>query len=248
MTGQLEYQIQLRQTAEWETYLLNHSGLPGPRANLELAYAAAREDHSGRLLPYLNLSDTDAPVNSPQVFLLVCAVLSLANPILAGEEQYLKILRVYASDTRWRVREAVAMTFQEIGVENIDLVISTLSSWVAGNWYEKRAAAAALAEPKLLNSPAVTHTLLIWLDSMTASILLEENRKTDSFTAFRKGMGYAWSVAVSHLPQEGKKIMQKWFGINDKDIRWIMRENLKKNRLQNMDPVWVADALAFINS
>jgi len=33
--------------------------------------------------------------------------------------------------------------------------------------------------------------------------------------------------------------MQKWLASSDKDVRWIMRENLKKNRLIKMDPVWV---------
>jgi hypothetical protein len=38
--------------------------------------------------------------------------------------------------------------------------------------------------------------------------------------------------------------MSRWFSTSDADIRWIMRENLKKNRLTRMDPVWVAEAQA----
>ncbi|MEQ8155057.1 MAG: hypothetical protein ABRQ25_09290 [Clostridiaceae bacterium] len=39
-------------------------------------------------------------------------------------------------------------------------------------------------------------------------------------------------------PDSGKKLMEKWFFSNDPDIRWIMRENLKKNRLHKLDPAW----------
>ena len=34
--------------------------------------------------------------------------------------------------------------------------------------------------------------------------------------------------------------MEKWLASPDPDIRWIMRENLKKNRLVKMDAAWVA--------
>jgi hypothetical protein len=29
----------------------------------------------------------------------------------------------------------------------------------------------------------------------------------------------------------------------DKDIRWMMKENLKKNRLIKMDPAWVEECM-----
>jgi hypothetical protein len=45
-------------------------------------------------------------------------------------------------------------------------------------------------------------------------------------------------VAVAALPDKGKKCMERWFSSVDKDIRWIMRENLKKNRLMRMDSNW----------
>jgi hypothetical protein len=35
-------------------------------------------------------------------------------------------------------------------------------------------------------------------------------------------------------------MMEKWLASEDKDIRWLMRENLKKNRLLKADPRWVA--------
>ena len=34
--------------------------------------------------------------------------------------------------------------------------------------------------------------------------------------------------------------MEKWLESEDPDVRWIMRENLKKSRLARMDAAWVA--------
>ena len=47
-------------------------------------------------------------------------------------------------------------------------------------------------------------------------------------------------MAAAALPGEGKKAMEKWFASEDKDVRWIMRENLKKNRLIKVDQKWAA--------
>jgi hypothetical protein len=33
--------------------------------------------------------------------------------------------------------------------------------------------------------------------------------------------------------------MERWLTVPDKDVRWIMRENLKKDRLRRVDAAWV---------
>jgi hypothetical protein len=33
--------------------------------------------------------------------------------------------------------------------------------------------------------------------------------------------------------------MENWFSHDDKDVRWIMKENLKKKRLARLDAEWV---------
>jgi len=55
----------------------------------------------------------------------------------------------------------------------------------------------------------------------------------------RKGLAYCWSVAAAALPAEGKLYMEKWFDSSDRDVNWIMRENLKKKRMERMDAGWV---------
>jgi hypothetical protein len=46
-------------------------------------------------------------------------------------------------------------------------------------------------------------------------------------------------VVVVALPEEGKPIFEKWLGSPSKDVRWVMKENLKKNRLIKMEASWV---------
>jgi hypothetical protein len=66
-----------------------------------------------------------------------------------------------------------------------------------------------------------------------------DNRSSDDFVALRKGLGYCWSVAVVTSPDEGKKLMEKWLLEPDKDVRWVMKANLRKARLARLDAEWV---------
>jgi hypothetical protein len=60
----------------------------------------------------------------------------------------------------------------------------------------------------------------------------------------RKGLGYCWSVAVAASPEEGKRMMERWFSSDDKDVLWVMKENLRKKRLARMDAEWVEEGKA----
>lgn len=134
------------------------------------------------------------------------------------------------------------MALQRLGDADMGLLVREMKSWSKGSPLEQRAAAAALCEPRLLKNSKHTHQAIRILDSITASILKIRDRRCEEFQALRKGMGYCWSVAVAALPEEGKRAMGKWFSSDDKDVRWIMRENLKKDRLARMDPRWVAES------
>ena len=153
--------------------------------------------------------------------------------------EVLKTLRPYASDPRWRIREGVAMALQRLGQVDMGSLLQEMHKWSKGNLLEKRAAAAALCEPTLLREEKHIESVLQILDEITASIQRVEDRKSDEFKALRKGLGYCWSVAVVALPEEGKKMMERWFSSNDQDVLWIMKENLKKKRLTRMDAEWV---------
>ena len=144
-----------------------------------------------------------------------------------------------AAEQHRRIREAVAMALQRLGRSSMDELLKEMDIWARGNWLEKRAAAAALCEPRLLDKRGHAERIIEILDSITATVEEAAERTGDDFNAFRKGLSYCWSVAVAALPEEGKRAMERWFGGDDKDVRWIMRENLRKKRLARMDPAWV---------
>lgn len=237
-----QYRATLKTLKGWDTFLLKESGLPGPRGNLELAQVVADLGDAGLFRRYVTYDATKAPTNSPYEFLAFCGVVGLGRLLAEGDTKELQVLRRFASDPRWRVREGVAMALQRLGDADMGLLVREMKSWSKGSPLEQRAAAAALCEPRLLKNSKHTHQAIRILDSITASILKIRDRRCEEFQALRKGMGYCWSVAVAALPEEGKRAMGKWFSSDDKDVRWIMRENLKKDRLARMDPRWVAES------
>lgn len=152
----------------------------------------------------------------------------------------LVLLRAFAADPRWRIREGAAMALQRWGDADMPGLLAEMTNWASGSPWEQRAAAAGLCEPRLLRDPAHAAAVLGILDQITATIESASDRKSDAFRTLRQGLGYCWSVAVAALPDVGKPLMEKWLASDDPDIRRILRENLKKNRLVKMDAGWVA--------
>jgi hypothetical protein len=240
MSKKESYRRSLQGLNDWVPFLIQNSGLPGPRGNLELAYVVAQEGNQKQFDHFLSFSD--ARENTPEVFVLFCGVVGLGK-LAVSQTQMFNRLHEYASDPRWRVREAVATGLQLAGDQDMDLLLREMKTWSDGNWYEKRAVAATLAEPRLLKNSKHTKQVLRILDKITACMETDDKSKDQAYKVLRQGMGYCWSVATVALPEDGKAIMEKWFSSADKDIRWMMKENLKKNRLIQMDATWVKASL-----
>ena len=238
--GKTETYLQVLKTLQdWEPYLLQESGLPGPRGNLELAQVVA--DAGNRLLfeHFLLYTPEIAPINNPHEFLAFCGVVGLGRLLAEGEVQTLEQLRPYASDPRWRMREGVAMALQRLGKHDMPSLLASMQTWSNGNWLEKRAAAAALAEPVLLHNQKEAVQALRILDRITASMENSAEAKTEEFKVLQQGLGYCWSVVVAAAPEPGKILMEKWLASPDYPIHRLMQENLKKTRLLRMDAAWV---------
>ena len=233
------YRHILRSTPDWDNYLRQESRLPGPRANIELAKAVAEEGDQGTFIRYLRYDYTSAPVNSPDEFLAYCGVLGLGKLLSKGNLEFLPTLRSCANDPRWRIREAVAMALQSLGEKDMDRLIKEMEVWCQGSWLEKRAAAATLCAPNLLQEKERAIRVLRILDSLTNALMGADDHRKEEYKIFRKGLGYCWSVAVAAYPDEGMPLIERWFSSLDPDVRWVMRENLKKIRLKRMDPNWV---------
>ena len=93
----------------------------------------------------------------------------------------------------------------------------------------------------LLGDTATAERVLAVLDRITATVRGATDRRSAEFVALRQALGYCWSVATVAAPQRGRALMEKWLADNDRDVRWIMRENLSKARLTRLDAAWVAE-------
>jgi len=234
-----DYRQILEKLDDWDDYLRAESGLPGPRGNLELAHAAADLGDRKRFEHFLSFDPGRAPVNSPDEFLAFCGVEGLGRLIAEGQPDLWPTLHACASDPRWRIREAVAMALQRVGRADMETLLDNMDTWVTGTWLEMRAVAAGLAEPVLLQEEKHILRVLAILEQITTAVENAQERD-DDFKILRQGLGYCWSVVVAALPAQGKQAMERWLSSTDKDVRWIMKENLKKKRLERMDKDWVS--------
>ena len=239
MSKVAHYRQVLRALDDWDAFLRRESGLPGPRANLELVQAVAEEGDAARFQRYLALGPEQAPVNSPQAFLAVCGVVGLGRLLAEGHQEFLATLRRCAADPRWRIREGVAMALQRLGDVDMAALLGVAEEWSRGSLLEQRAAAAAVCEPRLLGQPEHVGRVLQLLDAITASLTQVAERRSDDFRVLRQALGYCWSVAVAAWPEKGQPMMEAWLASSDRDVRWVMKENLRKNRLQRLDAAWV---------
>jgi len=238
-----DYRSTLRGLSDWEPYLRSQSGLPGPRANLELLQVTADEAAPEMIERWLAYGPDQAAENTSDVFLACCGTVALGRLLAEGQTGVLPRLRALANDPRWRVRECVAMALQRLGDANVPRLLEITSDWAGGSLLEQRAAIAAACEPRLLVSREAARSALDLLDSATQTVQNWQQRKTEEFRVLKKGLAYCWSVAIAALPEEGKTRFAAWTNTNDPDIRSILRENLKKNRLIRLDPAWVETML-----
>lgn len=239
MSKQESYRATLRSLEDWEPFVLRESGLPGPRGNLELVQALAEEGTEAQFRRWIAMDPSAAPVNSPQVVLVMGGVVGLGRLLAEGRGDVLETVRHCAADPRWRVREAVCMALQRWGERSMDELLVAMADWSRGNRLEQRAAVAGLCEPRLLREERHAAAVLRVLEHVTETLVSAPDRRSDDFRVLRQALGYCWSVAVVAWPEEGKEMVETWLASEDADVRWVMRENFKKNRLRKMDPEWV---------
>lgn len=229
---------------KWDDYLKKHSGLPGPRGNIELAKAFSQTASLMDFKKYARLDEEEAPENTPEVFLVFCGVLGIGE-YLAHEHDsgLLNMLRSLANDPRWRVREGVAMAFQTVGRKNIGRLISYAESWIKGTLLEQRAVIAGLCEPDLLHDSEVIDRVFEMLDWATASIIAYDDEQDEDYRVLQKALSYCWSVATVAKPEKGKRKIERWLKEEHPVVNRIIRTNLSKNRMKKVDKQWVEHIL-----
>ena len=230
-------------SAKVEKFIIENSNLPGPRGNLELAFAFAEiYENLDILMKWVKITEDQADVNNPKSFLAFCAVVCLGKIYtLNKNSNIISILKLSANDGRWRMREAVAFGFQFIGENDFNELKSILSEWVnESNNLEKRAILVSLAHPPFLNE-----TNAEFCFDITESILKKMD-KENNFDVLRKGLEFTISVFVAANTKCGFGFIKKWVG-KDKTIDKILKENLKKNRLVKKNSLEVNNLLSKFN-
>jgi hypothetical protein len=229
------YRVELRALKDWEPYLKKHSGLPGPRANLELVQAVGDEADADRLWRLSASSDE---------FLALCGTAGLGRVALMEPDTVMTWLRELAADPRWRVREGVAMALQRIGRESMPHLLAEMRAWAEEGPFIQRAAAAGLCEPALLKKPEDAVHVLEILDRITTSVAAAGDRRNEGFRVLRQALGYCWSVAAAAAPENARAYFEKWLRSTDKDVAWIMRSNLSKARARDLGEALAASGAA----
>lgn len=210
-----------------EAYLRANSRLPGPRANLELLARAGEEIDKA---PAMSWAGRAAGADPTDVFVISVGLVGLGRLASEGDESGLALMKRRASDDSWRVREAVAIGLQRLGDQRPRRLAEVAREWAMGSPLEARAAVAAVAEPRLLESPAAVDAALDVLEAATAKVVDLPDR------VLRQALGYAWSVVVAADPARGLPRFEAWEAraADNQDVAWIARANRSKSRLRKL--------------
>lgn len=226
--------------ADLAAFLGAHSGLPGPRGNLELADAFAAVAPRETILAFADAEDE---------YLRFCGTQGLGRLLVesrdgsawaergAPENPLLATLAERAADPLWRVREASARALQIVGDADPARMHAIVAAWLAHpDAYVRRAGLAAMCEPALLGDSAGFRAGLDACEAGTASLLAlsPAERKEPGPRNLRQALGYGWSVVVAANPAEGMPRFERLRVVDDPDVAWIVAENLKKNRLKRL--------------
>ncbi|MEC0169389.1 hypothetical protein [Paenibacillus graminis] len=244
-------------------YMLQESGLPGPRANLTLAGSFAKlfarpdvtETAWELISAWSQLTESEAKTGDPQEFLAFCAVWAsgahYAHAGRARRGQAEERLQAAMNDGRWRLREAAAMGLQSLGEYDFALLRQLLDGWcVEATLLEQRAFVAALAHPPLLKAEANVLYCLELAAGIMEGIRSGGSGSADPehFRVLSKGLEYSLSVFAASLPQPGFAMLRKYAVCGDPRLIKIVKSNLGKTRLTKNYPDEVAELLQLLTS
>lgn len=243
-------------------FLKENSNLPGPRGNLEMAYAFGncfdKDIAHGQweyLLALSAIGAGEAPTGDPAEMLPFCTALAAGSYYAqAGEDRKARIraiLRDAMNDKRWRMREAAAMGYQRIAEKDFAAVKEIFDAlYPQSNFFEKRAIIAALAHPPILKETDVTlYSLEISEDILNGITRIStEELKSEDFKVLSKGLEYAISVFAAAAPEEGFALLKAFAAVPHKDIKKIIKSNLGKARIRDKYPRETEEVISVLNA
>ena len=232
-----------------ENYLLDNSNLPGKRGNIELGFSFAdyiEENYTNDKLKFFKYCLTLISENNEEKkdsgneeFLPFCAIIALGRIgkiDIKKENEVIELLKVYARDGRWRIRESVAMAIQELMDVNPEETIEKLKKWLnEENYLIYRALLAGLAEPRLMKNKNIAKASLAIHKAIIEKVEREKEIKDKDYKVLIKGLCYTLSVVITGIEDEGFDYLEELIKKDNPIIKKILQENLKKNRLKRLD-------------
>jgi len=225
--------------------LEKHSGLPGPRANLELAAAlgdlAAGADAAGRrlLLQWARLGPDEAPHGTRAEYVPVAALCALG--VLAvgpsERERYTEVLRAAAIDPRWRMREAAALGLQRLGELDTPGLCALLRPWLAdASDLQLRLVMVTVAHPPILDDAGVR---AVGWDAAERALERVRGHHTEDAETLRilvAALSFTPSVYAAAEPREGFRRLARWAEAREVAVKKLVVANLRKARLAKRYP------------
>jgi len=133
------------------------------------------------------------------------------------------------------------MGIQKLIARQSQKTLKEFEGWIVkDDWLPMREVAAGIAEPALLKDKQIARLALELHKKVFAQIIATKERKSNEFKILKQGLGYTLSVVICAIPKEGFEYVQRLIDSQDLDIMWIVKENLKKNRLIKNFPDEVA--------
>lgn len=227
---------------DFTEFISKHSNLPGPRANLTLAYKSAE-----LILRDWRVNETqlrkllDLWAHSLDEYLLLCRNIALGYILSAhNDEVYEEVLYRQNFHPMWRAREAVTLGLQKTLSSRPDYTLNLLKKWnKSGNTLILRNTLMVLADPpNLKNNEQARDSLRAYIaDAMEiVKNSSSEAKRCDDYRLLKKSMGFVPSVAAVY----DKRIiedLERWIKADNKEWETIIRSNLNKSRFRKAYPL-----------
>jgi hypothetical protein len=231
------------------SFMLGHSGLPGPRGNITLATEASRLiaeswDAEGRFLREL----IEEWTSSGDEYLIFTAHCSLGYILVVSpaEEAWAVPLLYEGNFNRlWRAREGVTFALEALLDKRRGFAFALIDAWCADrNPIVVRNTVVALAHPSQLRESAEQLDVLKKYNRIGME-LVAGSWKTPDAKMLAKSLGFTLSVAAeadeSYLDQ-----FEEWIRAGVKPWRNIVKENLGKSRIAKKYPARIAALRALL--
>ena len=228
-------------TNQLTEYLKEHSNLPGPRTNLTLAFKTSelltKSWTQNRKFVQQCFNEW---TSTEDEYLLLTRNMTLGYILSKHDEPaFIKVLYRENFNPMWRRREAVTLGLQKTLVERPGFTLQLLRDWAdERNWLLRRNVLMVLAHPQALkvNSDVREELRRVIHEAMDAVRDAEpEERRSDGFKLLKKSLGFILSVAAGY---DDRVIddMQRWASTGNRYLKSIVKQNLKKKRLQRSHP------------